>query len=414
MDGGRHYNLLDVDSYNETYQLIQRTKKQPGSGADTVTNHFKSTTHPEQYMAFCKLRQYMVEMKSTSTQGLFGDICEYIETYPGQEPRIVHTPNEVDSQFYATELRVTKDANSTSTLTAFAWIVPRNTQSPNANVLKSSRPHEKTGQKIVITYKAVLGGNIGPLCSNDEQGGTAKSRYETISVVCRNVPSCSESLRNPDITGFQNRQQHEYANGERDYTAADSDHTTLAQAKAHKRHIFHTAAGVNCVSSFMQWTGVLGARMQSSPVTETLMDIFKVQLSLSKSLLDPSMAAPGQHKRCLQTSRTRAVGLSNFISATQACIEAGRTGKGQMDATKETAMKLMYYSTHPCVAAQIMADTIHHMIRLDFIVLMQLLCSKLQVPVVDLPDLINWLTDNSNLVIGIPHHLLKTLQYMDA
>ena len=132
----------------------------------------------------------------------------------GQEPKIVHTPNAVDERFYFTEARVTTESSSTSTFTALTWIVPRNTQSPNANMLKSSRPHEKTGQKIVITYKAVLGGNIGPLCSNDEQEGIAKSRYETISVVCRNVPSCTESLRNPEITGMQSRQQ-DYANGER-------------------------------------------------------------------------------------------------------------------------------------------------------------------------------------------------------
>ena len=90
------------------------------------------------------------------------------------------------------------------------------------------------------------------------------------------------------------------------------------------------------------------------------------------------------------------MGLSNFITATQACIEAGRTGRAQLDATKETAMKLMYSNIHPCVAAQAMADTIHH-IRLDFIVVMQVLCSKLKVPVVDLPDLVGWLTDNSSL-----------------
>jgi len=76
----------------------------------------------------------------------------------GQEPKIVHTPNAVDERFYFTEARVTTESSSTSTFTALTWIVPRNTQSPNANMLKSSRPHEKTGQKIVITYKAVLGG----------------------------------------------------------------------------------------------------------------------------------------------------------------------------------------------------------------------------------------------------------------
>lgn len=92
MDGGRHYNVLSVDTYNETHRFLQRTKKQPGSGADTVTNHFKSATHPEQYMAFCGLRQYMVEMKSTPAQGLFADICEYIETYPGIFPAISLRP----------------------------------------------------------------------------------------------------------------------------------------------------------------------------------------------------------------------------------------------------------------------------------------------------------------------------------
>lgn len=93
----------------------------------------------------------------------------------------------------------------------------------------------------------------------------------------------------------------------RDYTAVD--HRGSADAKVHKKHIFHTAAAVHCVSAFMQWTGVLGSRMQSSPMTEMLMDIFRIQLSLSKSLLDPAMSAPGQHGRCLQTSKTRSVAV---------------------------------------------------------------------------------------------------------
>ena len=93
----------------------------------------------------------------------------------------------------------------------------------------------------------------------------------------------------------------------RDYTAVD--HRGSADAKVHKKHIFHTAAAVHCVSAFMQWTGVLGSRMQSSPMTEMLMDIFRIQLSLSKSLLDPAMSAPGQHGRCLQTSKTRSAFL---------------------------------------------------------------------------------------------------------
>ena len=70
-----------------------------------------------------------------------------------------------------------------------------------------------------------------------------------------------------------------------------------------------------------------------------------------------------------------------------------------MEATNEAALKLMYCNMHPTVAGQAIADTILHMIRLDFIILMQMLCSKLEVPVVELPALILYLTDNSNLVL---------------
>ena len=213
--------------------------------------------------------------------------------------------------YYLTELRVTKESNSISTLTALAWIIVRNTLALNLNILRSSRLHEKSGQKIAVEYVSVLGGNIGPLCSNDDQEGLAKSRYETISVVCRNVPSCSEALDNANITGIQNQQQRQhYANGDRAYVS--SDPISQEKAKEDKKHLFHTSAGIRVVSSFMQWTGVLGARLNASPVAETIMDIFKIQLFLSKALLDPNMCSPGQHGRCLQVSKTRLLSFFRF------------------------------------------------------------------------------------------------------
>ena len=57
----------------------------------------------------------------------------------------------------------------------------------------------------------------------------------------------------------------------------------------------------------------------------------------------------------------------------KAAAEAGRTGRGQVEAACAQATRLMYESLHPCVVPQIIADTMQHMIRLDLVVLMQVL-----------------------------------------
>ena len=129
----------------------------------------------------------------------------------------------------------------------------------------------------------------------------------------------------------------------RDYTAVD--HRGSADAKVHKKHIFHTAAAVHCVSAFMQWTGVLGSSMQSSPMTEMLMDIFRIQLSLSKSLLDPAMSAPGQHGRCLQTSKTRSGGcvlqyFAIFCNNNNLWRQIGQWGSPTSSLRRKRALRL--------------------------------------------------------------------------
>ena len=83
MDGGKHYSSMVIDNYNEAYNLLLIMRKNRGCGADTVTNCFKSMTHPRTYMTLCTLPEYMIEMKTSSTQGMTDDFCHRRETAPG-------------------------------------------------------------------------------------------------------------------------------------------------------------------------------------------------------------------------------------------------------------------------------------------------------------------------------------------
>jgi hypothetical protein len=103
-------------------------------------------------------------------------------------------------------------------------------------------------------------------------------------------------------------------------------------------------------------------------------------LDLSKDILNPDMFNQGEKPRCLQISKARGVASSLIASSIQETVDAGRRKKGHQDAIEGCSFKLMIESTSPAIAPWIMADTMEHMLRLDFIILMQLLCRKFLVP----------------------------------
>ena len=62
----------------------------------------------------------------------------------------------------------------------------------------------------------------------------------------------------------------------------------------------------------------------------------------------------------------------------------------------ETLMlRTMCQNIPPSMIASVIADTLHHMIRTDFIIAMQLLCTQLNVPSVNLVTVFDWLRDGT-------------------
>jgi hypothetical protein len=107
------------------------------------------------------------------------------------------------------------------------------------------------------------------------------------------------------------------------------------------------------------------------------------------------MCAPGEIGRSQQISKARGVALSQLLCSIEATAEAGRTGGNMIDATCAQAGRLMYQSLHPSVVPHIIADTMQHMIRMDFIIVMQTLCSRFEVPSLTASELEGMLVDGN-------------------
>lgn len=58
-------------------------------------------------------------------------------------------------------------------------------------------------------------------------------------------------------------------------------------------------------------------------------------------------------------------------------------------------LQTMAQNLHPTMMPSVIADTVHHMVRVDFIIAIQLLCAKLNVPELSLVELCDWLRDGT-------------------
>jgi hypothetical protein len=284
---------------------------------------------------------------------------------------------------YSTELKAANDPQSQYCMQAITWLVPRNTTSDGVNVFKSTRENEKTKARIPVEYRQVISG-YWLLCSN-AVGNLSRERFRTLATVSRSVSAAANSLNpNPGLDDSGKK------NGEQDSASTTDDAYSTAVIAA-ARPVFFSSMCTTVVSGFMQWTGMLG-KLPASPVLDALIAVFHAQLKLSKDLLNPDMFNQGERPRCLQISKARGVAGSLLAISIQETIDAGRQKKGHQDAIEGTSFKMMIESTSPAIAPWIMADTMEHMFRLDFFILMQLLCQKFQVPNnISLSDLQTWL-----------------------
>ena len=85
------------------------------------------------------------------------------------------------------------------------------------------------------------------------------------------------------------------------------------------------------------------------------------------------MADPSSLGRSLQVSEARNVAHTLLVAAIEETSEAGRQGEGQLHAMQALGMRLMTSARHPAMLPALMSCTFEHMVRLDFMLLMQML-----------------------------------------
>jgi hypothetical protein len=399
-DGGGSYRRLfkDPSSSEMGGTIGQIYSKRNGSGADTCISIYKSVTGIGVYDNRFKLSKELIcELKRSSELGLMQEVCNTTE-YLGTETVQTHSVTETMGRKYSTELKAANDPQSQNCMQAITWLIPRNTTSNDVNIFKTTRENEKTKARIPVEYRQVVYG-FWVLCSNSV-GNLSRERFRTLVTVSRSVSAAADSLDPNDAEKKKKAAERRAANpatAKRDKrngvqdssSAADDAYSTRVIAEA--RPIFFSSMCTTVVAGFMQWTGMLG-KLPSSPVLEAIIQVFYAQLKLSKDIINPDMFNQGERPRCLQISKARGVASSLLATSIQETIDAGRLKKGHQHAIEGASLRMMTESTSAAIAPWIMADTMEHMLRLDFFILMQLFCKKLGVPDhTTLQDLKTWL-----------------------
>lgn len=417
-DGGGSYRrwFKHPDS-SEKNMLGQIYQKKYGSGADFVLGKYKEYVNIGLYHdLLCLHHNFFSELKKTSEMGLMSDTCNITETLGG-EKRLVHSVSNTMQRLYSTEFKAGADQQSNSCMTAIAWLIPRNTIGKDINLFKTTRENEKTKQRVNVEYQQVISGYL-VICTNNV-ALPSRERFRAIVSVSRSLMSSAGTktmehsqadpvlnvMGSPDAVSFDKLQRSGGVPDGSVNSKVNSNQKCVQQAKP----VFYTSMCTCMLTAFMQWTGCLG-KLKTSAVTEAILSIFYNQLDLSKDLLNPEMYSAGEKARCLQISKARGVAMSLIVTSLQETLESGRKFQGHESAVERTALRFMLQNICPSVTPVIAADTIDHMFRLDFLILMQMLCLKFDVPYKEfgLCDVLSWLK-NGNM-----NHCPKLKRWLDA
>lgn len=406
-DGGGNYRrwFRDPSSSDSGPSLGQIFSKRYGSGADMVIGMYKIVIDIGLYDERFRVKEsFISELKRTTEMGLMQDCCNVTESH-GNDRRQVHTVVDTMARKYSTELKAGNDAQSQSCMQAIAWLIPRNTTAMDLNVFKTTREHEKTKARVYVEYRQVTYG-YWVICSN-HVGLQSRERFRTIVTVSRSVASSASALPKAGLkqdivlgwTGCESKMNTENLkriNGLPDQSAASNTSSYDLLLAKEGRPLFFSSMCTSVLTGFMQWTGSLG-KLPSSQVTEALLSVFYVQLEMNKDILNPDMFNAGEKARCYQISKARGVAFSLLCTGMQETVDAGRRGQGHQEAVEKCSLHLMTQSISPSVAPYIMGDTLEHMLRLDFLILMQLFCIKFEVPDqgIALEDVLGWLASGS-------------------
>jgi hypothetical protein len=391
-DGGGSYRTLfhkDTAGHSEgSVNMGQVLSKKNGSGVDTCVSIYKSHVNLSAYSKECASNvEGFVELKRTTELGLLQECCNVIENPNTESARQIHTVKDTCSRKFSTELRAGNDTPSQSCMQAISWLVTRSTLGLDSNCFATTKENEKTKTRVSVEYRQVMFG-YWVVCTNNV-GTQSRERFKTLLTVSRSICSCTNAISRPSAA-----EEGGEENGIRDPCAMTCDRHNGAGFQA-GRSLFFSNMCTCVVSAFLQWTGVLG-RLPASPVLEAVLDVFYAQLALCKDMLNPNAYVQGERGRCFQISKARGVAMSLIMTSMAQTLEAGRRGCGQQEAVEQTAQRLMLEGTSPHLATWIMADTLEHMFRMDFMLLLQMIGTKLQVPGnLTLMDVLTWLQTGS-------------------
>ena len=366
-----------------------------GTGADHCMAVLKKLTTIGKYDArFSMKQELMVEMKRVTETSLMHETCDTLE-HRGNTVTIKHRIEETGQLKYTTELKARGDQQSINNMQAISWLIPRNTQAMDFNRFTTTREDGTTKDRVLVEYRQVIGGYLC-LCSNSV-GDNVRERFHTLLAVCRCVASGAEGV---DLSEVLRRAQSEQAYAqsvrteERFNAANGSLNRTLLSSKEEglfqrARPVFYAGLGTIVFAAFMQWTGML-EHVRETRLTHALLQIFYAQVGLCKSVLNPDMAANAEMTRFLEISKARAIAVGLIAIGLRETLDAGRRGANQQEAVERTAQ---HFKCEGGAAAVpwLVADTLEHLFRLDFLLLMMMLGKLLRVPCVPLGDLLRWL-----------------------
>ena len=361
-DGGGHYRRQGGS--------VEVCSKMNGSGVDTTMAVHKSLCG-----LFCACEDVFKEIRQSSNMGLLLDVCNKYEGNAGSQS-LVHTVRNTSLRLYASEL-VLQSGNNT--VSALSQLVTRNTNSVDLNSYRTTEENTRTKQRVAIEYLQVLFG-IMLLCGNMTPDAVTYERVVTICRVVRNVASAAQGV--PMVCPVPAGRE-----GELDVSSSNPE---VGRVRDTARAVYGTCLGVAMSCGFLQWSGILG-RLPSHPVMETLKKVFRAQLMMSLGLLDPSMTQASTLARYLQIGEARNVAHSLLGTAMESVCEAGRRGKGEFEAIKLCSLRLMRECTSLFSFGSMVCDTVEHLVRLDFVLLMQMAASVLEVPLFKFGEVMDWL-----------------------
>ena len=389
VDGNRNYRRRFYDRETNGRADGVVLDKSNSTGADTALCDYVMAVKIDEYCAEVSPGEVFTELKRVTELSLVQATCDIWEGLPGHMT-LRHSVTETMGRKYSTELKANGDQQSENCMTAIAWLIPRNTRTTACNSFQTTRENDGK-ERILVEYRQVTDGYL-VLCANKVRGA-ARERYHTMLAVSRSVASSADGMSL--ASRMDDAEEEREATVERRHRAETDGRVDPmvngggAKLEGLGRGLFFGGMGVALFAGFMQWTGMLG-QIREPRTTAALLRTFTAHFELCHDLMNPDMACAGNRARFLEVSKARGVAVSLLGISMRETIEAGRRGESQQMAVERTCAAFRVEGAS-AATAWIMADTLEHMLRLDFFLLMQMLCQMLGVPYVDADALLEWM-----------------------